>query len=363
MPVQQQRKPWRARRSARVPLQRPEDAARAAQLRYVSDSSPGITRKGPPSRFTYEWRDGQRVRDRATLQRIRALAIPPAWTDVWICRIPNGHMQATGRDARNRKQYRYHERWRLVRDGNKYARLSAFGQALGPLRERVSADMSLPGFSRDKVVAMVVRLLEITFVRVGNETYARSNGSFGLTTLRKRHVKPARSGLRLRFPGKSGVMHDVAVTDRRLTRLVRRCRELQGQELFQYLDADGEPQPVDSTDVNEYLQAATGSDFTAKDFRTWAGTLLGLRYLVQHAEALAEAPPKAFTVDLVREVAGALGNTPAVCRKCYIHPAVLQLPGDDGARERLLALIRVSTPEEEAGWEHLLQQLMRSYVD
>ncbi|MEO6447121.1 MAG: DNA topoisomerase IB [Gemmatimonadaceae bacterium] len=266
----------------------------------------------------------------------------------------------TSLDARQREQYRYHARWRLVGDDNKYARLPAFGEALGTLRKRVAADLELSGFPRDKVVAMVVRLLETTFVRVGNESYARDNGSFGLTTLRKRHVKSAKSGLRLRFPGKSGVMHDVAVTDRRLARLVRRCCELPGQELFQYLDPDGEPQPVTSTEVNEYLQTATGSDFTAKDFRTWAGTLLGLRYLVQHAEALTEAPPKAFTVDLVREVAQALGNTPAVCRKCYIHPAVLQLSGDNAARARLLALIGSSPPEDEAACEELLQGLMRS---
>ncbi len=336
----------------------PEDAARAAQLRYVSDRAPGIARRGSPSRFSYVGPDGLRVQDAATLQRIRQLAIPPAWTDVWICRLPNGHLQATGRDARRRKQYRYHARWRVVRDGNKYARLSAFGAALATLRARVSDDLGKPGFPREKVVAMVVRLLETTFARVGNESYARSNGSFGLTTLQNRHLKPSRSGLRLRFRGKSGVMHDVAVTDRRLARLVRRCRELPGQDLFQYIDADGEPQPVTSTDVNAYVQETTGSDFTAKDFRTWAGTLLALRYLVQHAEALDEAPPKSFTVEMVKEVAESLGNTPAVCRKCYIHPAVLEAPDEASARARIAALA-ASPPKDEAGWEEALQRLLR----
>lgn len=341
----------------------PEEAARAAQLRYVSDRAPGISRRGSPSRFSYVMPDGTRVRDRDTLDRIRKLAIPPAWTDVWISRIPNGHLQATGRDARKRKQYRYHARWREVRDSNKYARLGAFGQALEALRERVGKDLSKPGFPREKVVAMVVRLLETTFARVGNESYARENGSFGLTTLQNRHLKPSRSGLRLRFRGKSGVMHDVRVTDRRLTRLVRRCRELPGQDLFQYLDADGEPQPVTSTDVNEYVQETTGSDFTAKDFRTWAGTLLALRYLVRHADALDEAPPKAFTVDLVKEVAESLGNTPSVCRKCYIHPTVLQAPEDADARARIQALARKGVPSDESGWEAMLAQLLRVLDD
>ncbi len=347
-------------RRPRTTMLPPEEAARAAQLRYVSDGAPGIARRGAPSRFSYIAADGVRVRDRATLQRIQQLAIPPAWTDVWICRIPNGHLQATGRDARTRKQYRYHARWRTVRDGNKYARLAAFGKALPKLRARVGEDLAAPGFPREKVVAMVVRLLETTFARVGNESYARANGSFGLTTLQNRHLKPSRSGLRLRFRGKSGVMHDVAVTDRRLARLVRRCRELPGQDLFQYLDAEGEPQPVSSTDVNAYVQETTGSDFTAKDFRTWAGTLLALRYLVQHADALDEAPPKAFTVQLVQEVADSLGNTPAVCRKCYIHPAVLRAPDDSDARARLQRLARKGKPDDEAGWEAMLLQLLHS---
>ena len=339
-------------------MARPEDAARAAQLRYVSDRSPGIARRGPPSRFSYFAPDGMRVRDRATIQRIRRLAIPPAWSDVWICRLPNGHLQATGRDARKRKQYRYHTRWRAVRDGNKYARLAAFGAALAPLRARVTADLARPGFPREKVIAMVVRLLETTFVRVGNESYARSNGSFGLTTLRNRHLKLARSGLRLRFRGKSGVLHDVAVTDRKLARLVRRCRELPGQDLFQYLDAEGAPQPVTSTDVNEYVQEATGSDFTAKDFRTWAGTLLALRYLVEHAAELDDTPPKSFTVEMVKAVASSLGNTPAVCRTCYIHPAVLGASDLDAARRRIRARARQDMPEDEAGWEAMLLQLL-----
>jgi DNA topoisomerase-1 len=341
-------------------MARPEDAARAAQLRYVSDRSPGIARRGSPSRFSCVAPDGLRLRDAATLHRIRKLSIPPAWTDVWICRIPNGHLQATGRDARGRKQYRYHARWRVVRDANKHGRLRSFGGALAALRDRVSRDLATSGFPREKVVAMVVQLLATTFARVGNESYARSNGSFGLTTLQNRHLKPSRSGLRLRSRGKSGVMHDVAVTDRRLARLVRRCRELPGQDLFQYIGADGEPEPVTSADVNAYLQDTTGSNFTAIDFRTGAGSLLALRFLAEPAEELDEAPPKSFSVEMVKTITDSLGNTPSVCRTCFIHPAVLETPDNAAARVRIQGRAGSQMPEDEGGWEAMLLQLLEA---
>ncbi|HSS39297.1 MAG TPA: DNA topoisomerase IB, partial [Polyangia bacterium] len=266
------------------------------------------------------------------------LAIPPAWTDVWICADPQGHIQATGRDARGRKQYRYHPRWREERDSTKYSRMIAFGQALPSLRRRIAADLRLPGLPRRKVLATVVRLLETTFMRVGNEEYARSNKSFGLTTLKDRHVDIRPSEVRFHFRGKSGVIHDVAVHDRAVARIVRRCRDLPGQELFQYLDQDGQPATIDSADVNEYIREATGHDFTAKDFRTWAGTVLAATAL-QEVDAAAEllaargrgrerksGPRKPTPRDVSRaieQVAQRLGNTPAVCRKCYVHPDVI----------------------------------------
>ena len=263
------------------------------------------------------------VRDARVLERVRRLAIPPAWTDVWICALPHGHLQATGRDARGRKQYRYHARWRALRDETKYHRMLAFGRALPAARRRVEADLARSGLPRERVLAAVVRLLDDTCMRIGNEEYARTNGSFGITTLRSRHVKITPAGLRLRFRGKSGVVHDVRVSDRRLARIVRRCREIPGQELFQYLDDDGEPQPITSADVNDYLRDITGDDFTTKDFRTWAGSRLAVGFL---AELSATPAPDAAVpgVALAKYVARHLGNTPAVCRKSYLHPGVLR---------------------------------------
>jgi len=322
----------------------PVASARAAGLRHVDDTRPGIRRLGTGKKlrqgkrfvpqFVYHHPDGRRVSDDATEERIRKLAIPPAWTDVWICPDPNGHLQATGRDARGRKQYRYHPRWRDERDGTKYSRMIAFGQALPQLRRRIAGDLRLPGLPRRKVLATVVRLLETTFMRVGNEEYARSNKSFGLTTLKDRHVDFGPSEVRFHFRGKSGVVHDVAVHDRAVARIVRRCRDLPGQELFQYLDADGQPATIDSADVNDYIRDATGQDFTAKDFRTWAGTVLAALAL-QEVDAAAEmlpargrrpGPRKPAARDVARaieRVAERLGNTPAVCRKCYVHPDVI----------------------------------------
>jgi len=322
----------------------PVASARAAGLRHVDDTRPGIRRRSTGKKlrqgkrfvpqFVYQHPDGRRVDDDATEQRIRKLAIPPAWTDVWICTDPNGHLQATGRDARGRKQYRYHPRWRDERDGTKYSRMIAFGQSLPQLRRRIATDLRLPGLPRRKVLATVVRLLETTFMRVGNEEYARTNKSFGLTTLKDRHVDFGPSEVRFHFRGKSGVVHDVAVHDRAVARIVRRCRDLPGQELFQYLDGDGNPATIDSDDVNGYIREATGHDFTAKDFRTWAGTVLAALAL-QEVDAAAEMlpprgrrsqPRKPTARDVthaIERVAERLGNTPAVCRKCYVHPDVI----------------------------------------
>jgi DNA topoisomerase-1 len=316
--------------AARIqPFMEPAETARAVALRYVSDSLPGIRRHRSGKGFFYTRSDGSRVTDRPTLTRIRALAVPPAWKEVWICPSPNGHLQATGRDAKGRKQYRYHARWRAVRDENKYERLQLFGECLPRIRARVEEDLARTGLPREKVLATIVRLLETTFIRIGNEEYVRSNGSFGLTTLRNRHVRVEGSSIRFRFPGKSGKPHAVRLTDRQLARLVKRLRDLPGQELFQYLDEAGEPQPVDSADVNDYLREISDQEFTAKDFRTWAGTLLAARHLALLEPLALGAHGKTAAVEAAKHVAEHLGNTPAICRKCYIHPAVLQAHLDE----------------------------------
>jgi DNA topoisomerase I len=299
------------------------EAARAAQLRYVSDSRPGIRRRVAGGGFIYLNGQDTQVEDEAVLARIRALAIPPAWTEVWICKLSYGHLQASGRDARGRKQYRYHARWRKVRDEAKYDRMSDFGAALPRIRERVEADLRLTKLTREKVLAIVTRLLETTFIRVGNEEYARTNKSFGLTTLKDRHVKVEGGTIRFRFRGKSGKEHQITLANRRLARLVKSCQDLPGQDIFQYLDENGEPQPVDSGDVNAYLREIAGEDFTAKDFRTWAGTLLAAQLLDDYSAVESATAAKAACASSVKEVARQLGNTPAICRKCYIHPAVL----------------------------------------
>ncbi|MES2743169.1 MAG: DNA topoisomerase IB [Pseudomonadota bacterium] len=298
-------------------------AAKAAGLRYVSDSAPGIVRKSGPKRVRYLDADGSAVRDADTLARIRALVIPPAWTDVWICKLSNGHLQATGRDARGRKQYRYHARWRDVRDEVKYERMLSFGQALPAIRRRVDADLKLPGLPRDKVLATIVFLLEATMMRIGNEEYARTNKSFGLTTLRRRHVHIDGGAVRFRFRGKSGVFHAVEVADRRLARIIARTRDLPGQDLFQYLDQDGNARTVGSADVNDYLRAVSGEDYTAKDFRTWSGTVLAALALHEFEQFDCAAQAKKNIVRAIEAVAQKLGNTPSICRKCYVHPAVI----------------------------------------
>ena len=266
--------------------------------------------------------DGKAIRDEDTLRRIRGLVIPPAWTQVWIATDQRGHLQATGRDARGRKQYRYHPRWREVRDDTKYHRMIAFAQALATIRRRTCADLGRPGLTREKVLAAVVQLLEKTLIRVGNDEYARQNQSFGLTTMRDGHVDVSGGRLRFEFRGKSGVEHEIDLTDRRLARIVKACRDIPGYDLFQYYDENGERQTIGSADVNAYLQEITGADFTSKDFRTWAGTVLAAQLLKDFEAFESEAQAKRNIVQAVETVAKRLGNTKAVCRKCYIHPAV-----------------------------------------
>ncbi len=294
-----------------------------AALRYVRDDGPGIRRVEGRSGFRYVGPRGRAVRCRTTLARIRALAVPPAWADVWICPDPAGHIQATGRDARGRKQYRYHPRWRQARDGTKFDRLVTFGRALPRLRARAEADLRRPGLPREKVLAAVVQLLDRTHLRVGNAEYARANRSFGLSTLLDRHVTFAGGGLRLKFRGKSGVWHERAVDDQRLARIVRRCRDLPGQDLFQYVNGDGVVRSVGSADVNDYIRRAADGEFTAKVFRTWAGTVKAAVKLAGREPPASEAAATRAVAEVVKEVAAELGNTPAVCRASYIHPAVV----------------------------------------
>jgi DNA topoisomerase I len=302
----------------------PIDSARAAGLRYTTDAVPGITRRRSGSGFTYFTASGRVLKDPAELHRIRSLVIPPAWEDVWICSDSRGHLQATGRDARGRKQYRYHPRWREVRDETKYYRLIGFAQILPAVRRRTDADLRRQGLPKEKVLAAVVQLLEKTLIRVGNDEYARHNRSFGLTTLRDGHVEVSGARLTFAFRGKSGVEHEVDLDDRRLARVVKACRDLPGYELFQYLDEEGKRQSIESSDVNEYLRDITGEDFTSKDFRTWAGTVLAAQLLKDFEAFDSDAQAKRNIVEAVEAVAKRLGNTKAVCRKCYIHPAILE---------------------------------------
>ena len=302
----------------------PIDSAQSAGLRYVSDTMPGITRKRAGKGFSYVSPDGKRINDRKDIARIRSLAIPPAYSDVWICPYPNGHIQATGRDARGRKQYRYHPRWREIRDVTKFDRMLEFSRVLPAIRARVDRDLSSPGLTRMKVLATVVQLLECTGIRVGNDEYARANRSFGLTTLRDHHVAISGSKLRFQFRGKGGKIHDVALTDRRLARIVTHCQAVPGETLFQYVDADEVRQTVDSGDVNQYLREITSQEFTAKDFRTWAGTIQAVGALQALGPAESEREAKSAILKAIDQVAERLNNTRAVCRKYYVHPAVFE---------------------------------------
>jgi len=295
-----------------------------AGLAYASDQDPGIRRVKTGHGFGYRDADGRAVKDAATLERIRRLVLPPAWTDVWICPDPNGHIQAVGRDQRGRKQYRYHDAWRQAQDETKFDRLIAFGRALPKLRAKVEADLARRGLPREKVLAAVVRLLETTLIRIGNSEYAKANKSFGLTTLRDRHAEISANGVKFQFRGKSGKVHETGVRDRRLARIVKACQDLPGQRLFQYVDEDGVRRAVESADVNAYLREAMGENFSAKDFRTWAGTVSAARALLTNADCASEAEAKRHINTCVKAVAGVLGNTPAVCRSSYIHPQVLE---------------------------------------
>ncbi len=302
----------------------PEESAKAAGLRYVSDSRPGIAREKYRDSFRYRTADKALLKDKDTLARIKSLVIPPAWTDVWISAVANGHLQATGRDARGRKQSRYHPRWREVRDETKYERMTHFADALPVIRERVKHDLARPGLPREKVLATIVSLMEATHIRVGNEEYARENKSYGLTTMRNKHVDVHGADVTFTFQGKSRVRHSISLHDRRLARIIQQCEEIPGHELFQYLDHDGGHHAIDSSDVNEYLREITGQHFTAKDFRTWAGTVMAADLLRSFEPFASAAEAKKNVVAAIKQVASELGNTPSVCRKCYVHPAVLE---------------------------------------
>jgi DNA topoisomerase-1 len=302
----------------------PAEAARAAGLRYVTDEQPGIARSPRGDGFAFRKPDGSEVADERELERIRKLAIPPAWTDVWVCASANGHLQATGRDARGRKQYRYHPRFRELREETKYEHMMAFARALPELRAAIARHLALRGLPREKVLATVVHLLETTLIRVGNDDYARRNKSYGLTTLRNRHVAIEGTQLRFEFKGKSGKAWKLQLRDRRVASVVRACQELPGQRLFQYRDDDGELREVTSSDVNSYLREISGRDITAKDFRTWAGTVMAALALQDVEQAETQAALKKNVRAAIETVAARLGNTPAICRKCYVHPEVLQ---------------------------------------
>ena len=330
--------------------------AEAFGLSYVHDTDPGLGRRRAGRGFVYVDAGGRRITDARTLKRIGALVIPPAWTDVWICPDPDGHIQATGRDQRGRKQYIYHPDWRAHRDQSKYGHMAAFGRALPRLRERVEADLRRHGLVRDKVLAAVVRLLELTLIRVGNDEYAAANKSFGLTTLRKRHVDITGAGAVFEFRGKSGKQHRTGFRDRRLAALVRRCEELPGQRLFQYVDETGARGQVSSHDVNAYIREATGGPFTAKDFRTWSATLHCAQGLAQAGPAETAAAAKRAIAACIRKTAGLLGNTPTVCRASYVHPAVLQCYADGALAERLA---RPELGEAEKALLKLLAQIER----
>jgi DNA topoisomerase-1 len=345
----------------------PRDAAETAGLTYVSDEEPGIRRRKSGKGFTFTGPDGKTVADKATLERIRSLAIPPAYTDVWICPSPSGHLQATGRDAKGRKQYRYHPAFREVRESTKYEHMIEFAKGLPAIRKTVDEHMSLRGLPREKVLATVVHLLENTLIRVGNADYAKQNKSYGLTTLRDPHVKVDGGELRFQFKGKSGKTWKLSVKDRRIAKIVKACQDLPGQDLFQYLDENGERQSITSADVNAYLKEITGRDITAKDFRTWSGTVLAALALAEFEQFDSEAKAKKNIRAAIEKVSARLGNTPSICRKCYVHPEVFSCYLDGGLlleikdeietelREELPSL----RPEEAAGLTLLQERLSR----
>lgn len=348
----------------------PRDAAETAGLRYVSDEEPGIRRKKSGTGFTYTGPDGRKIDDKATLERIRSLAIPPAYTDVWICTKANGHIQATGRDAKGRKQYRYHPAFREVRESTKYEHMLEFARGLPAIRKTIDEHMSLRGLPREKVLATVVHLLENTLIRVGNSDYVKQNKSYGLTTLRDPHVKVEGGELRFQFKGKSGKTWRLQVKDRRIARIVKACQDLPGQDLFQYLDENGEQQSITSADVNTYLKEITGSEITAKDFRTWAGTVLAALALAEFEEFDSDAKAKKNIRAAIEKVSARLGNTPSICRKCYVHPEVFDAYLDGGLlldiKEEIEAELRedlASLKPEEAAVLALLEQRLSREVE
>ncbi len=358
-----------ANRPANQALQIPPELAISARdggLRYVTDRRPGIVRaRKNAEAFDYLDSQGRPIREAKSLERIRRLAIPPAWRDVWICPDASGHLQATGRDARGRKQYRYHADWRKVRDDTKYDRVLGFGRALQKIRRRVTRDLGRRGLPREKVLATIVRLLETTLIRVGNEEYARDNKSYGLTTLQDRHAEIRSGKIIFRFRGKSGKQHVFDIRNRKLANIVKRCRDLPGYELFQYVDESGAPVDITSSDVNAYLREISGADFTAKDFRTWAGTVLAARALQEFEKFTSQAEAKKNLLQAVEAVARMLGNTPAICRRCYVHPIVLESYLDGTLVEQLkrqaeqkLATDVKKLPPDEAAVLMLLQQTL-----
>lgn len=344
-----------------------KQVARDSGLRYVNDDTPGIHRKRDHGDFVYTDSKGHVIHDSAALARIKALAIPPAWEDVWICPWSNGHIQATGRDARARKQYRYHARWRIVRDEVKYQRMISFAKVLPQIRKCLEHDLKKPGLSKQKVLATVIYLLQATLMRVGNDEYARSNQSFGMTTLRNRHVKVDGADIKFHFRGKSGVQHTIKLHDPYMVRIVRKLLDLPGQDLFQYLDESGETHSVGSSEVNDYLHEITGEDYTAKDFRTWAGTVLAALALDEFQQFDSQAQAKKNIVQAIEHVAKKLGNTPTICRKCYVHPDVISSYLDgvtagrlkQQVRDNLIHEMHALSPEEAAVLallQHRLQQ-------
>lgn len=337
----------------------PVAAAKAAKLRYVTDEQPGITRKKAGDGFQYFDADGKRVTDEDELERIRLLVIPPAWTDVWICPYRNGHIQATGRDTKGRKQYLYHERWRERRNLVKFSRMIAFGEALPALRKQVDRDLKLPGLPREKVLAAVIELLDTTHMRIGNPEYAKSNQSYGLTTLRDKHVEVSGSAIHFEFRGKSGIEHSLALRDKRLARIIQRSKDVPGYELFQYIDEDGAHRPITSGDVNAYLRDITGQDFTAKDFRTWGGTLLAIVAFQECEPCDTFKQAKQNVTTTIKRVAEQLGNTPTVCRKYYVHPLVIEAYEDGSLTEALNTLKLPKSPNGLRPEEKLVIAILR----
>jgi DNA topoisomerase-1 len=337
----------------------PKAEAKAARLRYVNDGEPGIRRKRAGRGFQYIGTNGERIIDTDELERIRALAIPPAWTEVWICPYPNGHIQATGRDSKGRKQYCYHERWATRRSVAKFQRMIQFGEALPTLRERAEHDLSLPGLPLDKVLAAIVKLMDMTAIRVGNQEYARNNRSYGLTTLRDRHVNVNGATIQFRFKGKSGIPHTVDLQDRRLARIIQRSKDVPGQELFQYLNDERKPVDVHAEDVNGYLRQAMQQDFTAKDFRTWNGTLLAIMAFQESGTSSSTTQVKRNVSRAIQQVAARLGNTPTVCRKYYVHPAVVDAYTEGLLLDALAELTTTAATEGLCAEENVALALLR----